>query len=113
MSAGKEKVRIGIDFKRCLTDNVHSVNHFTEHGCDFMVTKLFDETVTNSLTNASPDQRYLGDTDATDMLNSLNWSNLVVSRLCVDPHLEDGDCDQITAAEDALQVREDRLIERL
>ena len=39
------------------------------------------------------------------MLESLSWSNLVVSRLCLDDNLENGNADQMAAAEDDLQVR--------
>jgi len=60
MSAGKDKVRIGIDYKKCVTDNVASISHFTEHGADFMITKLFDDSKTPNLLNAPRDQRFLG-----------------------------------------------------
>jgi len=107
MSAGKEKVRIGIDFGRCLTDNVTSVEHFTAHGCDFMVTKLFNNEAVSRLAEATETDRYLGETDCCDMLNSLSWSNLVVSRLTLDKHLEHGTVDEINNAEDALQEQLD------
>ena len=50
-------------------------------------------------------ERFLGETDYLDILNSLSWSNLVVSRLYVDKTIEEGNAEQINRAEDALQVQ--------
>ena len=61
-----------------------------------MVTRL-NETKKN--------ERFLGETDYLDILNSLSWSNLVVSRLYVDKTIEEGSAEQTNRAEDSLQVK--------
>ena len=104
MAGGKDKVRIGVDFHKCQVNNDHSVTHFSEHGCDFMVTKLFDETATKRLSTAKKGQKYLGETPVKSLLNSLEWSNLIVSRIHVDEDLEGENMQKSNDAQDALQV---------
>ena len=47
--------------------------------------------------------RFLGNTSTENMLESLKWSKLVVSRLCLDKNIEDPNADEMSTAENDLQ----------
>ena len=76
--------------------------YFSEHGCDFYVTQLYDSTQTENLSSSTQLQRFLGTTDTETILRSLEWSNLVVAKLIIPRSLENGNTEDMNLAEDHL-----------
>ena len=80
MSNGKP-ARVGVYLRSCVSNNAEMCDYIAKSSVDFYVTDFWSGDSDQSLKTVENEKRYLGKTGLRNMLEAMNWSNLVVANL--------------------------------